>query len=302
MSLKRYLTDLGYESVSRNAFVCSIGELVHVVSIGKDRHGLNYVEVKVWHERFAIPGEEFRPRELASPVRGMVGPEGVISSWAWKSLGDASEHVAKVVKGFSTCFGTFQDIINAVGPVEEGSLLWKQLYGPWTDRKRVEKRDFPAFRSEVAGSVSKESALELARNALSEAVKALGFERATEDHALVFFRDRGDLEDCIRFTTDLFQTFGQIEVFPWSRNVWRAERRLKGRYLGLTAKRTEDLSSLWIRPIHEIGPACVDTALAWIGEQLRLQQNIQSTADFIAAIDPMYSTIRSQLAVVSRSS
>lgn len=300
MSLKNYLKDLGYESVSRSAFVSSIGELVHVVFLGRDRHGQDYVEVKVWHERFAIPGEQFRPRDLATPIRGMVGPEGVISSWTWKALEEASEHIARVVKGFSACFGEFQDIRNAVGTVDESSPLWKHLNGPWIDHEGTQKGSYSTFRHRVLGSVSKEAALELGCSTFEVALRKLGFERAPDENALVFTQDRGELVDCIRFTTDLFQTFGQLEVFPWSRLVWRAERRLKGRYLGITTKRTEDPSSLWIRPIHEVDPACVDSALVWIIDKLRLQQDLRSTADFIAAIDPMYSTIRAQLAVVKR--
>lgn len=300
MSLKRYLADLGYESVARNAFACSIGELTHFVLLGRDRHGKDYVEIKVWHERFAIPGEQFRPRDLATPVRGMVGPEGVISSWTWNALEGASEHIANVVGGFSACFGRFEDIRNAVGPVDETSPLWKQLYGPWTDHAPPPLTSYPAFRHEVSGSFNKGAALEIARSTFEAAAKNMGFERAPDEDTLVFIRDRGEIVDCVRFTTDLFQTFGQLEVFPWSRLVWRAERRLKGRYVGITFRRTEDLDSLWIRPIHKIGPACVDSALAWIDDQLRLQEDIRSTADFVAAIDPMYSTIRSQLAMASQ--
>lgn len=300
MSLRTQLKEMGYEGVTRNTFVSTVGELLHIIALGRDRHGQDIVEVKVWHCRFATPGEEFRPRDLASPIRGLVGPEGVISSWAWAALEDVSGHIAKIVSGFSACFGTLQDIKTAVGPVGEDTPIWRQLYGPSEARELIGLRHFGAYRGETTGAVTKDAALGRARAAFTAIASELGFQPASDDHALVFFRDRGELVDCIRFTTDLFQTFGQLEVFPWSRSVWRAERRLKGRYLPITSRRTEDLASLWIRPINEIGHACVDSASGWIASQLQKQQVIGSTAEFIAAIDPMYSSIRTQLASSNR--
>lgn len=300
MSLKSYLRDLGYESVNRNAFACTVGDLVHIVILGRDRHGQGYVEVKVWHERFAIPGEEFRPKDLASPVRGMVGPEGVISSWTWADVDEVSQHIAKIVNGFSACFATLQDIRVAVGHVDENSSMWKQLYGPFSKLGTSQPRHFGTFSTFVAGAISQEAALDLARTAFLPSLADHGFAHMSDGPSLVFFRDRGDLVDCIRFSTDLFQTFGQLEVFPWSRAVWRAERRLKGRYLPITSRRTGDLTSLWVKPIHEIEPGCLGSAMEWVSGQLLAQEEIRSTSDFMAKIDPMYSTIRSQLGMASR--
>jgi hypothetical protein len=295
--LKCRLQDVGFEGIARNAFAATVGELIHVVLLGRDRHGMAYVEAKIWHEDFAIPGEDFSPRNLASPVRGMVGPEGVISSWTWTDVDEVSQHIAHVVSGFSACFSTMQDIRTAVGQVEEGSPQWRQLYGPRPESRASAQGPFGSFRPVVSRAVSQEGALQLACNAFLPFAAASGFAHSKDAGSLVLFRDRGEIVDCIRFSTDLFQTFGQLEVFPWSRAVWRAERRLKGRYLPITSRRREDPASLWIKSIHEIGPDCVEEATEWLGNQLHAQEAIRSTDDFIAKIDPMYSTIRSQLAM-----
>jgi hypothetical protein len=174
--------------------------------------------------------------------------------------------------------------------------FFAEALNPAANQKQIAAvRRYGEFRGDSRVVYTLDEALSQCDKFAAPLLSELGFKRVKSEASVTFVRDRGEVQDCVRLSLDLFGVFAEVQVFPWSRDVWRAERRLKDLYQPITSRRMEDVHAIWARPVSELTNNQVAGAGSWISQKLESQLEIRSTAEFCQRIDPMYADIRTRL-------
>lgn len=295
MSIVKELRAVGFEKISGSVFALSSGEIVHVITKRKDRHGKVGIALCAWHSQFVDKETDFDPKSARSPIFGFIGPEGLLPSWTWRDADGYATHVAHVAEVYTRCFQSIDDIRRALSG-QHCEPFFADALSPTVRPKQVASvRRYGGSRGDKLAVYSLDEALNHCDTFAASFLSALGFKRVKSEASITYVKDRGEIQQCVRLSLDLFGVFAEIQVFPWSRDVWRVERRLKDVYQPITARRTEDLSAIWTRPVSELLNAEVDSARLWTEKRLESQLEICTTSRFAESIDPMYADIRSRL-------
>jgi len=292
--LKKRLRDIGFTQLSRDVVWCSGGQLIHVVSFGKDPHGRVMVCPIVWHSSLLSQSEKLAKGSIQSPVSGNVSPSGVDQNWVWEDGELDAEFAVRVLTKFFGHFGTLDDVRRSL----EGRHVWPRF-------QEVLSQDFT--RPEIDALVQSKALYAVGGGALTayeagsryseflrRLLTPLGFS-LVKSSDVIAVRRRGELHECVRILIDSFATFASITCFPWSTDIWRADKRWKGTYYPMIRFDLCNEQGRILFELEELETFDLDQLRSEVELTVDAFSSLKTSSDFVSALGPQWANIASSV-------
>ncbi len=287
---------LGFEKITPSRFWVQVNDIYHLIELRGDRRlGGLMVGLAIWHPLFEDSLTEGKPSGLYSPVVAYAAPNGAFDNWTWDDASIDLIQIERVIRGFFSGFLSSKDIVRAL----EGIYVWP-AYVPSVEKMAsggLESYELTKARPayEVIGRGADNLSIEVSISGqIFKYMTSLGF-KCDRKNRLLYMRQRGNIHDCVQIRFDIYRTLASIDVFQWTPDLWRADKRLRGTYHPFNGFEVEFDG----RPIlfstanlQVIGDVDIGQGLSVIDSRV---SDVTDIFTYINSIRPEHSTVAAQL-------
>jgi hypothetical protein len=288
------IRSLGFEKAQRHLFCTRVGKLNHNIFLRKDGllKGHQFI-ASVTHssfEQFATDGVPCHH----SPVSGCLSPRGVVENYTWSEGPDDSE-LRKLLILFFSCFGRAEDLVNSLSgryvSAQFAETIANIAENGDDDAPMVERGGVPRYETVGGLMPIAEVGTKIGRQ-LEKTVFDLGFV-AVKGDPLTLIRERlPGVFDCIRVLFDTFGTIFSIQIFSWVKELWAADRRLRGEFHPFNSVFLQSGSAPVLLSAITATPELFAPLAQSIESTIAQFAAVNSVREYVETIRPEYSLIR----------